>query len=103
MRIELWHKNKLVGSQDFTDGTYKVGRAEDSDIFIASLQVSKNHAVLAISGEQVVIADQGSANGVFVNGTKVKKQAIGPGDQIVLADFTLKLGETQYERVLLAS
>ncbi len=57
----------------------------------ADVSVSRRHASLAVDGETVTVADCGSTNGVFVNGTKVEQAALVPGDEVRLGQTVLTI------------
>ncbi|MEE8625366.1 MAG: FHA domain-containing protein, partial [Acidiferrobacterales bacterium] len=61
-----------------------IGRGADADIpLIEERRVSRKHAIIRVSAEgNVVIEDQGSSNGTFVNGTRVTRQELKDGDRI---------------------
>jgi diguanylate cyclase (GGDEF)-like protein len=61
-----------------------IGRGADADIpLIEERRVSRKHAIIRVSVEgNVVIEDQGSSNGTFVNGTRVTRQELKDGDRI---------------------
>jgi pSer/pThr/pTyr-binding forkhead associated (FHA) protein len=91
LKFEVIHKGEVLETKDFAEGNYKIGRASVCDIQLRSAQVSKQHALLVIKGNKAAVVDVGSSNGVFVNGILVRKQRIEPGDEIVIADYTLKI------------
>lgn len=60
-----------------------IGRAESSDIVLAEATVSRLHAVVERYPTGWSIRDLGSANGTFVNGTRVLgERRLKPGDEI---------------------
>ena len=59
------------------------------DVALHSNDVSRNHARIACSGEEVTIADLGSANGTFVNGTRISGTS-----QLKIGD-RVQIGATQ--------
>jgi len=69
-------------------GTLTVGRAEDSDLIIASTRVSRHHCEILNEAARVVIRDKGSGNGTLVNGAKVHEQALNPGDEVQIGPLT---------------
>jgi pSer/pThr/pTyr-binding forkhead associated (FHA) protein len=68
-----------------------IGRDESNDIRIDGLQISKHHARLRHSGTDVVIEDLHSTNGVFINGTRISKQVIRPGDSAQIGAFVVRV------------
>lgn len=61
--------------------TVRIGRASDNDLVIDDLIVSRHHAELrALPDGTYRIADLGSHNGTYLNGSRVTGAPIGPGD-----------------------
>ena len=69
-------------------GALKVGRAEDSDLIIASTRVSRNHCEVVNEGTRLVVRDKASANGTLVNSKKVHEQVLQPGDELQIGPLT---------------
>jgi hypothetical protein len=61
-----------------------VGRDPSCDIVIDDKSVSRRHAALERRGATFVVADQGSANGSFVNGAQVSEAALYDGQELRL-------------------
>ncbi|MFQ5995034.1 MAG: diguanylate cyclase domain-containing protein [Acidiferrobacterales bacterium] len=60
-----------------------IGRGMEADIPVVEQRVSRRHAVINVSEKgKVVVEDQGSSNGTYVNGTRVRKQALKDGDRV---------------------
>ncbi len=54
-------------------GDNSIGRAESCDIRLKNIAVSRFHAGVRQVGNQFYVFDNGSTNGVFVNGTRISK------------------------------
>lgn len=68
-----------------------IGRAEDASVCIPHSSVSRLHAeVHALGAGRYEIVDKGSANGVRVNGSDLRRGLIEAGDVIELGDIKLK-------------
>jgi len=66
--------------------TTTIGRSDDNDVVIPDRWISRHHARIALQGSRYVIDDQGSKNGVFVNGKRVTRPLpLEDGDRIQLA------------------
>lgn len=92
----MWAIRILTGPQAgktflLKPGGNSVGRAPDCDIKIDSRGVSKKHAEIFAFEDRVVINDAGSANGVFVNGLRVKTHQCVPGDKVTLHDVVIAI------------
>ncbi|HXD30363.1 MAG TPA: FHA domain-containing protein [Pyrinomonadaceae bacterium] len=60
-----------------------IGRAEDNDIRLDGLQISSHHARVLKSGGDVVIEDNNSTNGVYVDGKRLSGKELLRRDAIV--------------------
>ncbi len=67
-----------------------VGRGASNDIRLDGLQISNRHARLVNTGSEVLIEDLNSTNGVFVNGTRVSRQALRGDDAVQIGAFLLQ-------------
>ncbi len=70
----------------------KVGKKENNDFIITDTTVSRNHLEIEYTSDSFLLHDQGSTNGTYVNGTRVKEAYLVPGDRI-------KVGNTVFEFV----
>jgi hypothetical protein len=61
-----------------------IGRSRECDVTLDDANVSRRHAELRREGGSWVVADLGSTNGVKVNGHRVSRQPLQPGDEITL-------------------
>ena len=75
------------------EGTYIVGRSDQADVIINSKDVSRQHAKIVFNGTQFMIEDLGSTNGTLLNGNKVERVKINPGDEIMIGDFVLMIDD----------
>lgn len=69
-----------------------IGRGEDCDISLKDPYVSLYHCVLRVERETVVLSDQGSTNGTYVNGRRARCQTLAIGDVVAIGDFQLMIG-----------
>ncbi|MEU9099892.1 FHA domain-containing protein [Streptomyces sp. NPDC048361] len=61
--------------------TVRIGRAEDNDVVIDDLVVSRRHAELRLLADGTYeIVDVGSHNGTYLNGQPVARAPVAPGD-----------------------
>ena len=72
-------------------GTLTIGRAEESDLIIASTRVSRHHCEILNEATRVLVRDKGSGNGTLVNGEKVQEQPLNPGDEIQVGPLTFAI------------
>ncbi|HEY3766121.1 MAG TPA: FHA domain-containing protein [Gaiellales bacterium] len=69
--------------------TATIGRHEDNDIVLAGPTVSARHATLRRETVGVVLEDEGSLNGTFVNGQLIQQHLLESGDQIQVGPHLL--------------
>ncbi len=65
-------------------GTLSIGRSGGNDITVGDLLASRWHAELLIGDSGVEIVDLGSANGTFVNGSRVTRAVLAQRDVIAV-------------------
>ena len=88
----LGMRSFLVNGSDRRELTTEravIGRSRECEVQIADPNVSRQHAELRREGAGYVIVDLGSTNGIEVNGRKVKRAALEPGDRISLGQTEL--------------
>lgn len=66
-----------------------IGRHADADIFLDDVTVSRRHATLRRTDHGVVVRDNGSLNGSYVNGDRVDERDLGTGDEVQIGRFKL--------------
>jgi pSer/pThr/pTyr-binding forkhead associated (FHA) protein len=72
------------------EGATRMGRAEDNEVVLADVGVSRRHAQVYVSRTEVTVEDLGSGNGTYYNGYRVQSQAISDGDEVVVDPFVLQ-------------
>lgn len=76
------------------DGRHVLGRGADCSVSIPdSKGVSRRHAALDVQGEECVLYDLSSTNGVFVNGRRLETDSSMP----IVAGTKFVLGEEEFE------
>lgn len=76
---------------DLNEGEIKIGRIQTCAIKVANDdEVSREHALLRITRDKVVLSDLSARNGTFLNGDRVQApRALQDGDQIRIGSSTL--------------
>jgi diguanylate cyclase (GGDEF)-like protein len=65
---------------NLSQGQTSMGRSERTDLPVVGKGISRVHATLLIEGEKITLVDNGSTNGVFVQGVRVSERRLSPGD-----------------------
>ncbi len=76
---------------DLDQPVITLGRALDNDIRISSTRVSRHHGRIETRGSRAWVIDLGSANGISVNGERVDRRLLFPGDEITLGGPKVRL------------
>lgn len=66
-----------------------IGRSLKNAVQLADETVSRQHARLEYEAGGHVIVDLGSTNGTYVNGKRVDRRRLSPGDRVVLGKTRL--------------
>lgn len=70
-------------------GRTQMGRADDNDIVLADVGVSRRHAQIVVSDTEVSVEDLGSGNGTYYFGHRVSSQPLRDQDEVVIDPFVL--------------
>jgi diguanylate cyclase (GGDEF)-like protein len=68
-----------------------IGRSHQADIIVDDRKVSKIHCTIGFDGQLITVRDNGSTNGVFVNGSRVSEAVLKNNSHLLLGDTSLKL------------
>ncbi|HEY3789474.1 MAG TPA: FHA domain-containing protein [Urbifossiella sp.] len=79
---------------DLTKDLTLFGRDEDCDVRLELKGVSKLHCVVVKTDGLLLVRDLGSTNGTRVNGTRIRRAALLPNDNISIANilYQVKFG-----------
>ncbi|MEQ1566373.1 MAG: FHA domain-containing protein [Myxococcota bacterium] len=80
------HADRVVR---ISEGATRMGRAEDNEIVLSDVGVSRRHAQVYVSRAEVSVEDLGSGNGTYYNGYRIQSQPVHDGDEIVIDPFVL--------------
>ena len=84
---DLSHKKNII-----------IGRDEASDILLENKDVSRRHASIEVFGDNFVINDLGSSNGVKINGKKITFQTVlKDSDNIEIGSYKIVVSGLQSE------
>jgi phosphoserine phosphatase RsbU/P len=83
-----------------TKQQFEIGRRETNDLRLAGSEVSRDHAHIAVEGNEFVLRDRNSRYGTYVNGEQVTERVLVHGDQIRLgraggAEMVFLLADSQ--------
>lgn len=84
LTINVPGKGHTTYGLDFGDNT--IGRGDACDISVPDPEkmISRKHAIVRVTGDQVELIDLQTANGTFVRGRRIASRMIDPGTSFVL-------------------
>ncbi|MGQ0849593.1 MAG: FHA domain-containing protein [Actinomycetota bacterium] len=68
-------------------GEISVGRHPESDILLDDVTVSRHHCRFLCDETELAVEDSGSTNGTYVNGSRVDRLDLDPGDEVLIGRF----------------
>jgi len=84
---------------DITSDTITIGRARDNKMVLDHPRVSRYHAAIERLGTRQRVIDLKSANGVFLNGVRVERQAwIKEGDELGIGPYRVRVGQNTLQQ-----
>lgn len=93
----VYRNGKFVGQElALKRSVVSIGREEDNEVWLDDDTISRYHAELACYNGHVYATDNGSLNGILLNGQRVRaSQPVQAGDQLEIGShqFTLKLAQ----------
>ena len=87
--LSLLNDETKSSSWLLTNGIHKIGRLETKEIILDDVTVSRNHAFISVDDETIIITDEKSTNGIFVNGELTDESALTSGSRIQIGKFSL--------------
>jgi pSer/pThr/pTyr-binding forkhead associated (FHA) protein len=93
MKLTVVLNGRTLKRHEFDDGKklIRIGRADDCEVPIDNLGISRVHCEVARRGRGLyMLRDLESGNGTFVNGNRVKTHNLNDGDTINLGKFALQ-------------
>jgi hypothetical protein len=90
LQVVILGDGLLVGTEVFVPGTYTIGNSPEADLQLEDPGIGPEHAFLYFQNGKVVVQDNRSTGGIFVNGHKVNACEIRPVDEICCGLYVLK-------------
>jgi pSer/pThr/pTyr-binding forkhead associated (FHA) protein len=90
MTLEILSARSPVRSVFLRELPLVVGRSSDADIQVDDYWVSQYHCTIEEVDGSLEVHDLASRTGTFVNGTRVTRARLQPGDRLTLGRTTLR-------------
>jgi predicted component of type VI protein secretion system len=79
-----------------------VGRHPQCDARLDSIRVSRRHCCMTPDHGEIIVKDLGSTNGIRINGQRVEKGRLRPGDELSIAHIRYRFEDGQGQELTLA-
>lgn len=70
-----------------------VGRHPQCDARLDSIRVSRRHCCMTPDNGEIIVKDLGSTNGIRINGQRVEKGRLRPGDELSIAHIRYRFDD----------
>ncbi|MBZ0305276.1 MAG: FHA domain-containing protein [Anaerolineae bacterium] len=93
-KIKLWWDDPITGQRHELTSTLPVtvGREAGNKLKLDHTEVSRQHAEIVAEGDNIVIRDISSTNGLLVNGKLVQEAVLGQGDRFKIGPYDFNWG-----------
>jgi hypothetical protein len=72
-------------------GVTTIGRHPQSDVFLDDVTVSRRHSAIRAEDGRLIVSDEGSLNGTYLNGERIEQAELHEGDRLQVGKFKLVL------------
>lgn len=81
-------RGPMVGEIVFlNDGKTSFGRGPECDVFLDDITVSRHHCDISVVNDVVIVHDNGSTNGTYVDSEAIDKKQVGAGDVVQIGRY----------------
>ena len=87
--LSILNEDVKSSSWLLTNGIHKIGRLDDKEIILDDVTVSRNHGYISVDDDNLNIQDEGSTNGIFVNGELVDSAKLFSGTRLQIGKYYL--------------
>jgi pSer/pThr/pTyr-binding forkhead associated (FHA) protein len=91
IRLIVKRSNQIVNELTFDSTPIYIGRKAGVQVVLSDMAVSREHAMITITGDNWIVEDLDSANKTYLNGEATHKAAIKSGDVLKIAGFTIEV------------
>lgn len=98
--LSLLNDDVKSSSWLLTNGIHKIGRLENKEIILDDVTVSRNHGYISVDDDEITIVDEGSTNGIFINGELKSESNLQSGFRIQIGKFNLIVTKVEKKWIL---
>src|SRR5215207_5466069 len=98
LTFALYQGDQLVRRETIAQDIVKVGKDPRSHLRVDDELASRMHAVIEVGGQDdITLIDLGNEPGTMVNGQRVNKCKVRPGDQIQIGSTMIQLESAEVQ------
>ena len=97
--LSLLNDDVKSSSWLLTNGIHKIGRLENKEIILDDVTVSRNHGYISVDDDEIAIVDEGSTNGIFINGELKSESNLQSGFRIQIGKFNLIITKVEKKSI----
>lgn len=95
-RLIVTNSTGAVTEHEIGRGSASIGRSSECEVVVLESEASRRHAVVEYDGRRLLLRDEGSHNGTYVNGERVAsgpegRTELSHGDEIRIGGAVLKV------------
>ena len=90
-RLIITKDGKTVSEYTFNEKKVLIGRSDFADIVLDDEYASKQHVLMLLYSDAVILLDLNSANGTTVNSRRVRTTILKSNDIVAIGDYRLKV------------
>ena len=85
-------RGPMVGERVFLkEGKLSFGRGPECDVFLDDITVSRHHCDISLVNDVVIVHDNGSTNGTYVDSQAIDNKQLDAGDVIQIGRYVFLL------------
>lgn len=100
LEVFIFRGEQFLGSRVFSQSPITIGRGSASLLTLEDRQISRHHASIIVDGPNLILRDEGSQIGTFINGEPVKERTFRQTDSIEIGSFRLKISRRSMRAAL---
>ena len=93
--LSLLNNELMSSSWKLVVKDYNIGRSSDNNIILDDITVSRKHALISVTNQNIKIIDNNSTNGIYINNEIKNDCELKSGDKIQIGKYSLLLTEVK--------